>query len=672
MPCAANAAGLGRLTILSGLGQPLNAEIELVSPQKGETLTARLSPIDLYQQAKLPYNPALAGARVSVERRANGQPYVKVVTSSNVSEPFAELLIELNSESGRITRQYTLLLDPPGYGRAAGELAPPTPAVADAPARLPAAQSAPAVRNDAASKAAAPSAAVGGGVAEGAPVRGSTPIIKPAPQVTEAQGGAKQYGPIKPGETLGRIARAVRPEGATLEQTLVGLYRQNPEAFIKKNMNLVKSGRILKVPEAAELTALAQRDAVREVRLQSADFESFRNRVADRAGTVPDDGGVASGRIGARIAGREAPEPRDTVRVSRGEPSAQTGTKGGPERLRTLEEEAVAREKALAEANERIAQLEKSIKDMQRLADLKKPAAAAPAQTGSPTSAPASTTSSTSTSTGARPAASATPPTPATTATPTPSTPAATSAPTPSATTPTLSLDTQPLPGPLALASPQSAPAAAASGPTSVAANSAPLDVHKAPSPIPLEGESSAASKSKSPVAAAPAARPDLLTQILREPLYLAAGGIVLLGGVLMAMRRRRGSRAPAFKAETTGPGLRSGGNDLSARLAQAETARTQKKAEPRLASAAAPLVAAPTAAIASQERPTSVPSPSEKDADGAVAARASSEGEDNDLDFQAATPVTEATATPKAAEPDAPSVTPAPTAAPLRASESA
>ena len=222
------------------------------------------------------------------------------------------------------------------------------------------------------------------------------------------------------------------------------------------------------------------------------------------------------------------------------------------------------------------------------------------------------------------------------------------------------------------MAPPQSAPAAAASGPISVAANSAPLDVHKAPSPIPLEGESSAASKSKSPVAAAPAARPDLLTQILREPLYLAAGGIVLLGGVLMAMRRRRGSRAPAFKAETTGPGLRSGANDLSARLAQAEAAGTQKKAEPRLASAAAPLVAAPTAAIASQERPTSVPSPSEKDADGAVAARASSEGEDNDLDFQAATPVTEATATPKAAEPDAPSVTPAPTAAPLRASESA
>ncbi|MES2563200.1 MAG: FimV/HubP family polar landmark protein, partial [Pseudomonadota bacterium] len=412
VPCAANAAGLGRLTILSGLGQPLNAEIELVSPQKGDTLTARLSPIDLYQQANLPYNSALVGARVSVERRANGQPYVKVVTASNVSEPFAELLIELNSESGRITRQYTLLLDPPGYGRSASELAPPAPAVVDAPASRPPSPSAstrvPAARQDAGPAAGASSAtADASSVRQGAPAGRSTPITKPAPQAVgsdTAAAGAKQYGPIKPGETLGRIARSVKPEGATLEQTLVGLYRQNPDAFIKKNMNLVKSGRILKVPEAGELTAVAQPDAVREVRLQSADFESFRNRVADRAGTAAENSGVASGRIGARIAGREAPEPRDTVRVSRGEPSAQAGAKAGPERLRTLEEEAVAREKALADANDRVTQLEKNIKDMQRLADMKKGGATTPPQSASAPGSTATAPSASSTTTAITPA----------------------------------------------------------------------------------------------------------------------------------------------------------------------------------------------------------------------------------------------------------------------------
>ncbi|MEK6594417.1 MAG: hypothetical protein AABZ67_15195, partial [Pseudomonadota bacterium] len=105
MPWVADAAGLGRLIVLSSLGQPLNAEIDLVSVRNDElsTMSARLASPELYNQAKLQYGPALIGLRLSIEKRPGGQPYVKVASSRPVQEPFVDLLIELSWASGRIT-----------------------------------------------------------------------------------------------------------------------------------------------------------------------------------------------------------------------------------------------------------------------------------------------------------------------------------------------------------------------------------------------------------------------------------------------------------------------------------------------------------------------------------------------------------------------------------------
>jgi pilus assembly protein FimV len=378
IPCAAHAAGLGRLTVNSGLGQPLNAEIELVAVKRGETITARLAPPEVYNQANAQFNPALVGTRVTVEKRPNGDLYLRASTPRPIQEPFIELIVELSSESGRVTRQYTALLDPPGYGRGAAEIPPradaPAPPVAAAPEQAPAA--APATP-----QAESPAQSASAAAAPTKPAPGAKP---PAAAKSAAGAGAGQYGPIKPGETLRGIARVVRPEGVTLEQTLVALHRHNPDAFIRKNMNLVRSGKILTIPEADEMMLVAQPEAVREVRLQLADFNSFRDRLAERAATsAPDEASATRGRIGSVVSDAAAAEPRDSVRVSRGEPPGQAATpaKGtSDERIRVLEEEAIARQRALAEATDRINQLERTIKDMQRLAELKTSGAPAPAQ----------------------------------------------------------------------------------------------------------------------------------------------------------------------------------------------------------------------------------------------------------------------------------------------------
>jgi pilus assembly protein FimV len=129
----ADAAGLGKLTVNSALGQPLNAEIDLVSLQPGEmdSLQARVASPEAVRDARIEYSGVLRLLRFSVEKRANGQPYLKVSSAGPVNEPFVDVLIEISWPSGRIQREYPILLDPPGY---AAKAAPP---VAAPPLRLP-------------------------------------------------------------------------------------------------------------------------------------------------------------------------------------------------------------------------------------------------------------------------------------------------------------------------------------------------------------------------------------------------------------------------------------------------------------------------------------------------------------------------------------------------------
>ena len=115
-PLSAHAAGLGRLNVLSPLGQPLNAEVEILALRPGEedTLVARIAPLDAFTAAGIEPSAMLNTMRFAVERRGN-QRFLRVTTTAPVNEPFVELLIELQWGSGRLVREYTFLLDPPEY-----------------------------------------------------------------------------------------------------------------------------------------------------------------------------------------------------------------------------------------------------------------------------------------------------------------------------------------------------------------------------------------------------------------------------------------------------------------------------------------------------------------------------------------------------------------------------
>ena len=176
----------------------------------------------------------------------------------------------------------------------------------------------------------------------------------------------------------------MRPEGISLDQMMVALLRANPDAFINNNINLVKAGKILKAPERDQIAAIAPGDASQEVRVQTSNWNAYRAKVADTAPAVADAAPATKGKITARVEDKAAGTgSKDVVVLSKGEGAAGTGKDGkAADRVRALEEDLAARNKALTESKERVAQLEKTIKDMQKLAEIKNPAMAAAQQAG--------------------------------------------------------------------------------------------------------------------------------------------------------------------------------------------------------------------------------------------------------------------------------------------------
>ncbi len=110
----AHAASLGKLTVLSSLGQPLRAEIELTSVAQDElgSLVPKLASADAFRRANIDLHPALFSLRFAVEQRGN-RPVVKITSTQPINEPYVDMLLELGGNKNRLVREYTFLLDPP-------------------------------------------------------------------------------------------------------------------------------------------------------------------------------------------------------------------------------------------------------------------------------------------------------------------------------------------------------------------------------------------------------------------------------------------------------------------------------------------------------------------------------------------------------------------------------
>lgn len=354
MPLVAHSAGLGRLNILSGLGQPLRAEIDLVAVQAAEveSLKASLAPAAAFREAQIDYPPVSLGLRFNLDKRANGQYFIAINSAQAVNEPFLDFLVELKWDGGRVLREYTALLDPVGYNPSSNA-AP----VASRPSS--------ATQPSAVATAPAPAASKPAAQAKAEPVK--APEASPAKKPEAKPATGEQTYTVKSGDTLAGVAHMNMVEGVSLEQMLVGLYRANQNAFAG-NMNRLKQGQVLNIPNKDALTSVDRAAAVQEIKVQAEDWRNYRSKVADSATASSGETKSGSGKITAKVEDKvKTPEPssKDTLKLSKGDDGKLK------ERVQSLEEEAAARKKALAESNQRVSDLEKTNKKLEDLLALK-------------------------------------------------------------------------------------------------------------------------------------------------------------------------------------------------------------------------------------------------------------------------------------------------------------
>ena len=149
---------------------------------------------------------------------------------------------------------------------------------------------------------------------------------------------------------------------------LVALFRSNENAFDERNMNRLRTGQIVTVPQGDQIAAVPQSEATQVVRVQAADWRAYRDRVAGAAPATDATAArqSASGRITTAVEDKaSAAQPgKDQLRVSR---EAGKGAAAGT----ALAEDLAAKDKALSEANSRVAELEKTVRDLQRAVELK-------------------------------------------------------------------------------------------------------------------------------------------------------------------------------------------------------------------------------------------------------------------------------------------------------------
>ncbi|HVY05037.1 MAG TPA: FimV/HubP family polar landmark protein [Burkholderiales bacterium] len=556
---------------MSALGEPLKAEVELVAEKnESNSLSVRLASPDAFERSGLAYSNLLTGVKVSIEKRASGEPYVKITSAQPATEPFVDLLIELTWSSGRISREFTALLDPPDVlaerskqKAAAAEVKPAQP-----PATAPVAEPVPApeaIQPEQAPKAEAPAAAPSEPAPQAStetrpeeakpeePKPEAAPAAEARPEEaakpTETIGGAQPtlleggqdssakadaYGPVKSGDTLNKIATATKPADVSLEQMLVLLVRNNPEAFSGKNMNRLKTGKILQLPTSEQLSSVSEADARKEVKIQARDWRAYREQLAAAAGqAAPAEQPAqqaASGKVGAPAQDKAATEqPKEVLKLSKNEPAAAAGAGNAQSaaRVRALEEEVVARDKAIKEANDRVAMLQKQIEKLNELRKLQSNTMAEAPKPAAPP--PAVTTPAPATQTAPKPEPPATPAAPKTPAPVVPAPEAKPATPTPATPAPVApKSDTAPAPN-------QPAPTT----PKPVAPKAAP------PAP--------------------PAPEPSLMDQVLDQPAYLGAaiGVLVIIGALAVrAVKRRRESKSDA---EESAPARAAGDNNVLA-----------------------------------------------------------------------------------------------------------
>ena len=287
--------GLGQLEGNTLLNQPFEAKIRLLDVQAEDfdNLTVGLANRAEFNRAGVEYPILLSDLRFELVQPTQGADYIRIYSREPITEPFLTFLVEVNWREGRLLREYTSLIDPPRYQ--------PAPQPPPASTRIPprAAQSTLAATYDA--------------------PRAAPPRRAATPSSARSRVKGNDFGPTRSGDTLWSIASGTRPNsGVSVEQMMLALLRANPQAFIDDNINLLRKGQVLRIPDSQAIDALSRSQALSEVAQHHVLWNEYRRQQADGVTRRPTGAASSQGatvKVPGETPSTDAPAPAEDARL---------------------------------------------------------------------------------------------------------------------------------------------------------------------------------------------------------------------------------------------------------------------------------------------------------------------------------------------------------------------
>jgi len=346
-PAGAHPLGIGGIKLHSALNQNLNAEIPLVlsAGEKAEDVKVSLAPPDKFDEAGVPWSAFLA--KIKFERSGN---VIRLSSREALKEPFLDFLLEVSWPKGTVYRQFTVLVDPPAtYRKATIPVTTPVESYAPEP--------------------------------EYAPQR--EPVSRPKARPQRSAVNASEYGPTRPNDTLWKVAKRTNRYGdVSAEQMMIALYKANPGAFYKENVNALMAGKTLKIPAKEAIVQLSRKQAITEFNRQA---EAWKNReLSVPTETAPEVAVAKESTVDKQLilAAPTEATVADKAVIAPGTEQTATEAKAAPEKPAadaekatpapdTAGEEGAAQPAADAATQNRLAALETQLAEMQKMLALK-------------------------------------------------------------------------------------------------------------------------------------------------------------------------------------------------------------------------------------------------------------------------------------------------------------
>lgn len=264
------AVGLGELTLKSYLNEPLQATVEILDAQglNEEQIHIRLATREDFDRMGVDRAYFLTSIQFDVQFNDRGDAIIQLSSDDPVLEPYLDFIIEARWPTGRLLREYTVLVDPPLFE--------------DSAPRVSASQRVEEVEGIPAPDSAAKKSQAQGTSGTSVDVQsksslgpGEMPNRDFNAETTATPVAGSRY-MIHRDDTLWTIAAAARPDGTSVHQAMLDIQRLNPNAFIDGNINRIKAGYIIYMPTAADISSDDLSEAMAEVRRQNEDWRAGR------------------------------------------------------------------------------------------------------------------------------------------------------------------------------------------------------------------------------------------------------------------------------------------------------------------------------------------------------------------------------------------------------------